>query len=304
MEMEIVDFKMHRPQPVDGWPELMDQLTRDAMALEIALAEMDAAGVDAAVINASIPFCELAFTRHPRQFAAMPTVGIGLPPSESIPVGGEDTEKAIDFIKNMRALHSGPTRASGDLATKRWVGIRLVLTWPPPTDKAVEPLREGVYEPIFEAAERYQVPTRVFLMGEIQEAVSIAKAHPDLVLIIDHLGMKAPPMMRLDNPPFRQLDLLLQLSHFPNVVVDISGAPALSHEKYPFSDLWPSLLKIVSAFGPERLFWGADHTRVKGFHTYSEAVNYIRYSNELSDHDKELIFGLNLRRILRWPRWQ
>lgn len=292
MRMEIIDSKMHQPQPIDGWPKDMDQATRDAMAMEIALAEMDASGVDAAVLIASHSFSEMCFTRHQRQFAATPMVK-------------PDDPNVEEFVWNLRAQFSGPTdHSTGARHMARWLGIRLVIMWPPPTDKALEPFRAGAYEPILTAAEKRQVPTRVFLMGELQEALTIVKSHPDLNLIIEHLGFKAPPMMNLDNPPFRQLDLLLQLAEFPNVSVDIAGAPQLSREKYPFLDLWPPLHEIIKAFGPERVIWGADHTRVKGMTTYSESVNYILYSNELSEHDKELIMGANIRRILRWPRFQ
>ena len=303
--MEIIDSQTIQPEPVGGWPDDMDQGAKDTLSLQLALTAMDAAGVDAGVIAVGAPsfaefeqrwrrwrprgvisaglpsYAELAFTRHPRQFAAIVTVT-------------PNTPDVVEFVSGLR--HRSANRFSPG-----WLGIRLVLSWPP-TGEELEKLRAGAYEPIFDAAERHHVPTCVFLSGDLQEAVPIAKAHPDLVLIIDHFGMKAPPMMHYDNPPFRQLDLLLQLSQFPNVAVKFSGAPALSRETYPFADLWPSLHKVVYAFGPERLMWGADYPRPKGLHTYAEAVNYLRYTTELSERDKELIFGVTLRRIMRWPR--
>ena len=41
---------------------------------------------------------------------------------------------------------------------------------------------------------------------------------------------------------------------------------------------------------------------MKAHHNYAASVNYIRYSDELSESDKELILGKSLRRILRWER--
>ena len=284
--MEIIDAQIVHPEPAGGWPAGMYEATKDEMAVKIVLAEIEAAGVDAGVINAGSAissFAELAFTHYPRQFAAMLVVN----PS---------TPNVVDVVSGLRSR-------SADRFSPGWLGIRLVFSWPP-TGEELERLRAGAYEPILDAAEQNHIPTCVFLSGDLQEAVPIAKAHPDLVMIIDHLGMKAPPMMHYDNPPFRQLDLLLQLSEFPNVAVKFSGAPALSRETYPFADLWPSLHKIINVFGPERLMWGADFPRCKGLHTFAEAVNYLRYTTELSERDKELIFGVTLRRIMRWPRRQ
>lgn len=285
MEMEIVDSQMGEYEPVGGWPAGMDETAKATCAVELALAAMDAAGVDGAVISSSslTGFADAAIMMRPQKFAATLAVS-------------PDTPDVVNIVSGLRSR-------SHDRFSPGWLGIRLVFSWPP-NGVALERLRSGAYEPIFEAAEKNHIPTNIFLSGDLQEALLIAKAHPDLIMIIDHFGMPAPPMMHYDNPPFRQLELLLQLAQFPNVSVKFSGAPALSRETYPFADLWPSLHRVVDTFGPERLLWGADFPRCKGLHTYAEGVNYLLYTTELSDRDKELIFGVTLRRIMRWPRRQ
>lgn len=284
MEMEIVDSQVVEPEPLRGWPDGMSQAHRDACAVELALATMDAAGVDAGVIHgAPSSFIELAIERYPAHFAGCMVVS-------------PDTPDVVEVVSGLR-------RRSRDRFAPGWVGIRLVLAWPPGSG-ALERLHAGGYEPILDAAERNHVPTCVFLSGHIGEATAIAEAHPDLVMIIDHFGLPAPPMMHRDHPPFRDLDVLVDLARHPNVAVKFSGAPALSIETYPFDDLWPSLHRVVEAFGPERLMWGGDFPRCKGLHSYAEAVGYLKYTNELSRRDKELLFGVTLRRIMRWPRRQ
>ncbi len=52
----------------------------------------------------------------------------------------------------------------------------------------------------------------------------------------------------------------------------------------------------------DRLMWGSDVTRVRGLHTWSEALELIRSTGELSEADREKILGRSLRRILRWAR--
>jgi hypothetical protein len=63
-----------------------------------------------------------------------------------------------------------------------------------------------------------------------------------------------------------------------------------AREPYPHKDVWPYLHQVIEAFGPKRLIWGNDW------------VGYWRDTNEISQHDKELIFGETIRRVLRWPR--
>ena len=88
----------------------------------------------------------------------------------------------------------------------------------------------------------------------------------------------------------------------------------LSREPYPHRDLWPRLHPVIEAFGPERLMWGSDYTRLRmGVGTtdrgpreewgglYSDAVNYLRDTSELSEADKATIFAGTIRRVLEWP---
>ena len=74
----------------------------------------------------------------------------------------------------------------------------------------------------------------------------------------------------------------------------------MTFDPYPFAEVWPFLHRYVEAFGAERLMWGSDYTRCRGMHTYSEAVNFLRYTDELGESDKEQILGKTLRSILHW----
>jgi predicted TIM-barrel fold metal-dependent hydrolase len=76
--------------------------------------------------------------------------------------------------------------------------------------------------------------------------------------------------------------------------------------------VWPYLHQVVNAFGPQRLMWGSDFTRLRWipvvgglaprdqWHYYSDSVNYLRDTTELSQDDKAMIFSGTIRRVLRW----
>jgi predicted TIM-barrel fold metal-dependent hydrolase len=55
-------------------------------------------------------------------------------------------------------------------------------------------------------------------------------------------------------PPDAWSDLpkLLTLAAHPNVVVKISGACTLSHEAFPYKDIWDPLFRVFDAFGLNR----------------------------------------------------
>jgi L-fuconolactonase len=52
--------------------------------------------------------------------------------------------------------------------------------------------------------------------------------------------------------------------------VKISGACTLSHEPFPYDDIWEPIGRIIDAFGIERCMWGTDWTRA------AAVVNYER----------------------------
>ncbi|MDZ4802935.1 MAG: amidohydrolase family protein [Bryobacteraceae bacterium] len=154
---------------------------------------------------------------------------------------------------------------------------------------------------LFATASKYSVPICLYTPGCLANAVAVADRHTELTLVIDHLGMEAPPAIPIQGDAFAELPSLLELARRPNVSVKISGAPALSSEKYPFSDIWPSLALVFEAYGFDRAMWGSDFTRVASLHSYREALDYIRLSSALSNSEKEQLLGGTLSKIFRWP---
>jgi L-fuconolactonase len=173
------------------------------------------------------------------------------------------------------------------------VGVRVVVN---PDREFLE--TEGARR-IFALAEKAEVPTFVWVVTTRLHALAdIASSFPNLLLVIDHLGMRGAP-----DPADRlaKLPNLLALAKFDNVAVKCSGAAILSTQPYPFADLWPHLHQVIDAFGAERVMWGSDITQHMHHHTYAEAVDYMRRTDEISESEKELIMGQTARRLLRLP---
>jgi predicted TIM-barrel fold metal-dependent hydrolase len=181
-------------------------------------------------------------------------------------------------------------------------------------DTLTDDFRDGKLEALFAACEKYNLPLFCSTHGHATTLEPVAQQHPDLLLIIDHLGLPQPPPIKRDPDPWQRLPGLVSMAKYPNVAVKFSGATTLSLQPYPHRDVWPHLRQLVDAFGPQRLMWGSDFTRLRmgpltiqpgpreGWFLYSNELNYLRDTDEVSEHDKAAIFGGTIRRLLRWPR--
>ena len=119
---------------------------------------------------------------------------------------------------------------------------------------------------------------------------AVARRHPELKLILDHFG--AVTM----GPGLTQLPGLLGLAKLPNVAVKLSGGTGIFDEPYPVPSLAHEVRRLYDAFGPERLFWGTDVTRMKL--NWRQCITaYTEHMSWLSAADLALIMGNG---FLKW----
>ena len=125
----------------------------------------------------------------------------------------------------------------------------------------------------------------------------VAEHHPNLKLIVDHMGRAGG---LTDAPAWESLPQLLDLAKFPNVAVKASGAPSYSSAPYPFTNIHDYLHEIYDAFGPDRMFWGTDITRMPC--SWKQCITlFTEELSWLSDEDKDLIMG---RALCNWIGWE
>ena len=158
-------------------------------------------------------------------------------------------------------------------------------------------LYDGTADWLWPAAERAGVPVMVFVPGSLPEIEAVAERHPGLRLVIDHLAIGGG---RKDGAAFADLPQLLALARRPNVAVKASALPCYSTEPYPFRGLHPYIRRVYDAFGPRRMFWGTDLTRLPC--RYRQALTlFTEELPWLSPVDKEWIMGRAVCEWLRWP---
>ena len=178
-------------------------------------------------------------------------------------------------------------------ANPSMLGIR--MTWYKP--KWSRWFDDGTIEWFWEDCERLQIPVMMLMPGMLQRLPALASRYPDLTLIIDHMGRKSE--LR-DDDCFADLDDMLALARFPNVSIKASAAPCYSTQPYPFTNLKPYLQRIFDSFGPQRLMWGSDYSRLPC--TYAECLEHFLYTLDfLGSEDREWVMGRTLEKRLRWP---
>jgi len=96
---------------------------------------------------------------------------------------------------------------------------------------------------------------------------------------------------------------VLALAKQPNVAIKISGACTLSHEPFPYKDIWDPVGRVIDAFGIDRCMWGTDWTRAVKFLTYAQDVDAFRVTERISHSDRAKLIGGTLTRNYGWsPR--
>ena len=153
---------------------------------------------------------------------------------------------------------------------------------------------------VLSAAARHGLPVNLMCRGRLEQVGEMARRHPDTTLVIDHLGLEQPMAPPAPREPWVELPKLLALASHGNIVVKITGACTLSHEKFPYKDIWDPLGRIFDAFGLERCMWGTDWTRAVALLTYKEGVESFRVTDRLSDSDRAQLMGASLQKIYGW----
>ena len=136
--------------------------------------------------------------------------------------------------------------------------------------------------------------------GRLEQAGQLAARNPDTQLVIDHLGLQQPHEPPAPAEPFADLPKLLALAAHDNIAVKITGACTLSHEPFPYKDIWDPLGRIFDAFGLDRCMWGTDWTRAVALLTYKQGVEAFRVTDRLSDSDRAALMGGTLQRVYNW----
>lgn len=275
--MLTIDAQVHayeRDHPGRPWAAVLQgppEVTGDDM-----VKAMDAVGVDGALLISPFTmyrydasYALAVYAKHPGRFGLIK------------PVNPNDPAVA-DTIADWAA-------------TKGTVGVRIMLN----REVSEDPADPGIAR-VLAAAARHGLPVNLLAWGRLEQVTQIAARNPDTQLVIDHLGLQQPFEPPPPAEPFAGLPKVLAAAQYPNVAIKITGACTLSHQPFPYADIWDPLRRIFDAFGLERCMWGTDWTRATALLTYAQGVDAFRVTDRLSASERATLMGETLRRIYKW----
>ncbi|MGI9425885.1 MAG: amidohydrolase family protein [Hyphomicrobiaceae bacterium] len=271
--MPIVDAQIHiwgtgLPSNPSHW-----QVT--SFTAEQAIALMDEAGVDAAVIHppswdpGSAEMAIAAVHDYPGRFAIMGAIPLDDPNARAKTASWRDQPGMLGL---RYTFYSNPAR--------QW-------------------LEDGTLDWLWAAAEEANVPIAALASESLGTLAKIAERHPNLRLTIDHLGGKGGLTTLKDAASMTHMPELLALARYPNVAVKATGAPGYSSEAYPFPKMHAYLKQIFDAFGPDRMFWGTDISKMPC--SWRQCVTmFTEELSWLSEPDRKLVMG---DAVCAWWGW-
>ena len=274
----IVDAQVHlwkAESPDWKWvPGLKPQLP-EPFTIERLVPMMDEAGVDRVVI---------------------------VPPSWP----GDRNDYAIEAVKRypnrFRIMGKIPLQdpKSADLLPK-WkeqpgmVGLRVIFN----NEQTIPWLTNGTVDWFWGAAEKAGLPVMCFAPGRTALLGPIAEKHPQLTMILDHMGLTAA--MLKENKIEDAVTQTVALAKYPNVSVKVSASPSISREPYPFRDVAVHITRVFDAYGPQRSYWGTDLTNSYAKASYRQRIS--QFTEELpflSESDKDWVMGRAIVERLKW----
>ncbi len=271
--MQIVDAQIHLWG--SGLPSNLAHIQVTSFTPEEAIGLMDEGGVDAAVIHppswdpGSVDMAFEAVRTYPGRFAIM----------GSLPLDKTQSQALIANWRDQPGM----------------LGLRYTFL----SDPARQWVEDGTLDWLWAAAEDAGVPIAALATDSLAAFGRIAERHPGLRLTIDHLGGRGGNTTLKDAEAMTHMPDLLALAKYPNVAVKATGAPGYSSEAYPFPAMHAYLRQIYDAFGPDRMFWGTDITKMPC--SWRQCVEMFTEDLPwLSDRDKRLVMG---EAICAWWGW-
>ena len=270
--MQIVDAQIHLW--ATGLPSNKAHIQETSFTAKQAITLMDEAGVHAAIIHPpswdpkSHELALAAVNDYPNRFAIMGT----------LPLNRAISEKEIPSWKNNVVL-----------------GLRYTLLEEPHRSW----IADGSLDWLWKIAEEEKIPISMLVTDSLVELQNIAERHPELRLTIDHLGGRGGNTTLKDNDAMEHIPNLLKLAKYPNVAVKATGAPGYSGEAYPYPIMQGYLEQIYDAFGPHRIFWGTDITKMPC--SWKDCITmFTEEARWLDENDRALVMG---DAICAWWGW-
>ena len=271
--MRIVDAQIHLWG--SGLPSNMAHRQVTSFTTEEAVGLMDEGGVDAAVIHPpgwhpnSTEMAFKAVRDFPGRFAIL----------GAFPLSQPDKRALVETWRSQPGM----------------LGLRYAFLH--------EPMRgwlaDGTLAWFWAAAEKAQNPVAMLCAGLPCRCRPHCRAPSRPAL--DRRSSRRPGRLRdaQGRTAMTHIPALVKLARHPNVAIKATGAPGYASGAYPYASMHTYLRQVFDAFGPERMFWGTDISKLPC--SWKQCVTmFTEELPWLSERDKELVMG---QAVCAWWGW-
>jgi len=287
--MDKVDVHVHVfDVPSEQFPRNISGLAPAdrACTAEMLLADMDACGIDRAVLVemngtdiAHHTYVKHWVDKHPDRFTSTGLVDLDDP--------------------------DPPARLRELVAATGIEGLRLGACGDPEAARAEDLTAYGLFECAAELGLNINIYTGSAHISGVELLIA---AFPTVAVSIDHLGVMPTTPNTPDQwgrPRFAGEPLpptiyprVLALAQYPNVYVKISGEYAFSKVPWPYGDMKPMVQDIYQTFGAERMMWCSDSPWIAVEPGYRKLVDLLDiHLPDISPEEKDMIMGGTARKI-------
>ncbi len=260
------------------------------------IAEMDYAGVDAALLHTN-PMLGRDSAFQAECIAAFPGRLYSMAPLDEWRIASEP-DRVIEEIE--RAVCAHRLHAVKFNASLAYRGSE-------------QPWSRGAYQPFWDAVAALNVPVFFTLgagpvlgyhadltqgyLSELGVLMDWMERFPDTICSITH-GF--PWRMFVDGDRLVLPDGLWRPFENPNLSLEVCFPVRIGDLfDYPYRETWPALEEMADRIGSDRLLWGTDMPFQNRFCTYRQSRDWIeKYADYLSEVDLAAIMGGTAARIL------
>ena len=175
------------------------------------------------------------------------------------------------------------------------VGLRLGMV----KEQNLTPDNPGIAR-MLNAAAKAGLAMNFLCWGNIDVGTALIDRFPNNRFVLDHLGMLQPRERPVPADVWADLPKVLALARRPNVVIKVSGACTMSHQGYPYDDIWDPLARVFDAWGFERCLWGTDWTRTCAMVNFEQGVKPFLETDRLTASERAMLMGGACAKAYRW----
>lgn len=129
--------------------------------------------------------------------------------------------------------------------------------------------------------------------GQMQQAAALAARHPDVPVILNHMGMP------VDSNLGEWRNGLVALAALPHTAVKISGMGFIDRH-WTFESVRPLILQVIETFEPNRCAFASDFPTDRLFNSYAKALDaYDLNTQDFSEDERDLMFAGTAERLYR-----